>query len=124
MTPDEAAEIRSRFDTRRQAEEWTLARPLHPAAPIDFSRVSARERERALSRLTPSPEGAALMPKIHVQSVERIDADTTRITLDVDHRPGAERRVVGVAEDLALALEDGKISIYEGMGLIARAAGV
>lgn len=65
------------------------------------------------------------MAKIRVSRVMPVDADTTEIVLHVDHRPGTERRVVGVAEATAAALEnDGKIDLFEGLGIIARGAGL
>lgn len=62
------------------------------------------------------------MPKITVQKMSRVDSDTTEVVLHVDHRPGAERKIAGLGEDIAEALEDGKISLFEGMAIIAKAA--
>jgi len=51
---EEAQAARDRFDTRKQAEDHFLARPLRPAPPIDFTRVSEREYKKAMKGVSKS----------------------------------------------------------------------
>lgn len=62
--------------------------------------------------------------KIRVVGSERLDQDTIRFTVDVDHKPGTEDRVTSLGEGLTEALQDGKISLMEAFYLLARLAGV
>lgn len=68
---DDAQAARDRWDTRKQAEDAFLARPLRPVPPIDFSRVSTWEREHP----RPDPDNLEGAHPMHLSDISITDTD-------------------------------------------------
>lgn len=117
---DVASDARDRFSTLRQAEEAFLARPLRHMPPIDFSRVSARERARqpqegkephpmrlaAATATNPTPTGLDLTFRFRELTAEQSAA-------------GAE-----LVREVHAAAADGKITTDESTAILVAVVGI